>query len=46
MRELPFPVKVHLGCGSFVIPGWINLDGSWNAWISKYPLIKKILKKI
>jgi predicted SAM-dependent methyltransferase len=46
MGNLPFPAKVHLGCGSFTPPGWINLDGSWNAWISKYPFFKTILKKI
>ena len=46
MRNLPYPIKVHLGCGSFTPPGWINIDGSWNAWISKYPFIKSILRKI
>jgi predicted SAM-dependent methyltransferase len=46
MGNVSVPVKVHLGCGSFTPPGWINIDGSWNAWISKYPNIKKILKKI
>jgi predicted SAM-dependent methyltransferase len=46
MGNLPPSAKVHLGCGSYTPPGWINVDGSWNAWISKYPFIKTIFKKI
>jgi predicted SAM-dependent methyltransferase len=36
--------RLHLGCGSYTPEGWINLDGSWNAWLAKHPFIKKILK--
>jgi predicted SAM-dependent methyltransferase len=35
--------KLHLGCGSYTPEDWINLDGSWNAWLAKHPFIKKIL---
>lgn len=36
--------KLHLGCGPYNTPqGWINLDGSWNAWLTKHPFIRKTL---
>jgi len=31
------PVKVNLGCGLAVAPGWINIDGSLNALIASLP---------
>lgn len=36
--------KLHLGCGSKAPNGWLNLDGSWNAWLAKYPTIRNLLK--
>jgi SAM-dependent methyltransferase len=30
-------VKVNLGCGLSVAPGWLNIDGSLNAWIASKP---------
>jgi SAM-dependent methyltransferase len=38
--------KLHLGCGSKTPEGWLNLDGSWNAWLAKYPHIRKLLRYI
>jgi SAM-dependent methyltransferase len=38
------PKKLHLGCGSKTPQGWLNLDGSWNAWLANYPLIRRFLK--
>jgi predicted SAM-dependent methyltransferase len=35
--------KLHLGCGLNTYDGWINLDGSWNAWLSKFTNLRKIL---
>jgi predicted SAM-dependent methyltransferase len=36
-------VKVNLGCGSSVAPGWSNIDGSLNSLVSKWPaLLQKI----
>ena len=35
--------KLHLGCGLETPNGWINLDGSWNAWLSNYPKLRKLL---
>jgi predicted SAM-dependent methyltransferase len=31
------PVKVNLGCGLSVAPGWINVDGSIHAMCAKWP---------
>jgi predicted SAM-dependent methyltransferase len=31
------PVKVNLGCGLFVAPGWINVDGGVHAMCAKWP---------
>lgn len=36
-------VKVNLGCGLAVAPGWINVDGSLNALFSKCPVIAQML---
>jgi len=35
--------KLNLGCGSNTPNDWLNLDGSWNAWLAKYPLARKLL---
>ncbi len=40
------PVKVNLGCGLTTPEGWINIDGSWNARMSRYPLIRTFLRSI
>jgi ubiquinone/menaquinone biosynthesis C-methylase UbiE len=37
------PTKLHLGCGLSTPHGWVNLDGSWNAWLSNYPHVRKLL---
>lgn len=31
------PVKVNVGCGLAVAPGWINIDGSFNALLATWP---------
>ena len=31
-------VKVNLGCGLAIAPGWINIDGSLNALIANFPV--------
>lgn len=41
-RRLSLPtgnalIKVNIGCGLAVAPGWINIDGSLNAFISTFP---------
>ncbi|MHB8624641.1 MAG: class I SAM-dependent methyltransferase [Aggregatilineales bacterium] len=34
---------LHLGCGTQQPEDWVNLDGSWNAWIAKHPHLKSIV---
>ena len=38
--------KVNLGSGLTIVEGWINIDKSWNIYLSKFPIIKKILYKL
>src|ERR1700758_4568619 len=30
--------RVNLGCGPNGPPGWLNVDGSWNAWLTNHLL--------
>ena len=41
-------VKINLGCGLAVSPGWLNVDGSLNCVVSKFPriLIEKVFYKL
>ena len=36
-------IRVHLGCGLITPPGWVNVDGSWNARLAKYPILRRML---
>lgn len=35
--------KLHLGCGTNFHEDWINLDGSWNAWLSQNIILRKLI---
>jgi predicted SAM-dependent methyltransferase len=44
--RLPAGAKaINLGCGLSIAPGWINVDNSPNAQLSKYPLLRWALWK-
>lgn len=36
-------VRLHLGCGMTAPPGWVNVDGSWNARLAKHPFLRRAL---
>lgn len=37
--------KLHLGCGLTTPDGWVNLDGSWNAWFAKHPRLRGVIRR-
>jgi predicted SAM-dependent methyltransferase len=37
---------LNLGCGLQAPPGWTNVDGSWNARLAKYPVIRRTLARL
>jgi predicted SAM-dependent methyltransferase len=39
-------IKINLGSGTNVLEGWINIDNSWNIYLSKLPAIKKLCYKL
>src|SRR5208283_722007 len=44
MSECPNRLeRLNLGCGPDAPAGWLNVDGSWNAWLSNHVYIHKTL---
>jgi predicted SAM-dependent methyltransferase len=37
-------LKLNLGCGPNGRPGWVNVDGSWNAWLSNHLFLHKTVR--
>jgi len=44
--DLLYSQRLNLGCGPNAPDGWLNVDGSWNAWFSHHPNLRKFLKTI
>jgi SAM-dependent methyltransferase len=42
MRDDKSIEKLHLGCGLVAPEGWINVDGSWNARIARFPTVRNL----
>lgn len=38
--------KLNLGCGPNAPTGWLNVDGSWNAWLSNHLYLRKALQTV
>ncbi|MBM3940852.1 MAG: methyltransferase domain-containing protein [SAR202 cluster bacterium] len=38
--------RLHLGCGTVAPAAWINVDGSWNAWLSNHRLLRGLLRRV
>jgi predicted SAM-dependent methyltransferase len=39
-------IRLNLGCGLQTHPSWVNIDGSWNARLSKHPLLQGTLSTL
>ena len=37
--------RLNLGCGPNAPAGWVNVDGSWNAWFSHHPHLRAALRR-
>jgi len=35
--------RLNLGCGPNALEGWVNLDSSWNAWLTHHPHLRRCL---
>jgi predicted SAM-dependent methyltransferase len=35
-------IRLNLGCGLQTPRGWVNIDGSWNARLAKFPNLRRI----
>lgn len=42
---IPAGLYLNLGCGRNNPPGWVNLDGSWQAWFAGHPVMAWIAKQ-
>jgi len=42
MKSFDAPIRLNLGCGLQAPPGWVNVDGSWNARLAKFPALRKL----
>ena len=42
---VPKQKRLHLGCGLTAPESWVNVDGSWNAWMHQHPALFSILSK-
>jgi predicted SAM-dependent methyltransferase len=40
------PDHLHLGCGLTTPGGWVNVDGSWQVVLARYPWIKSLLVSV
>jgi len=38
--------KLNLGCGPNAPAGWLNVDGSWNAWLSNHRYLRSSLETL
>jgi len=39
-------IRLNLGCGLQAPSGWVNVDGSWNARLAKFPVIRKMFAAV
>ena len=46
MQQEKEPIRLNLGCGLLTSPGWVNVDGSWNARLAKHPALRRALASV
>ncbi|HEV2289036.1 MAG TPA: methyltransferase domain-containing protein [Candidatus Acidoferrales bacterium] len=39
-------LRLNLGCGLQVADEWVNVDGSWNARLARYPALRRLLSSL
>ena len=44
LRSSISPDRVNLGCGPDAPEGWLNVDGSWNAWFTHHQRLRRVLE--
>jgi len=42
---VPAGPKINLGSWAHAPEDWINIDGSWNAWLSQHPRLRRVAEK-
>ncbi len=42
MSDLPEGPWINIGSGPHAAPGWVGIDGSWQAWLSRRPALARI----
>src|SRR5437762_330965 len=40
------PRLLHLGCGTIAPTEWLNVDGSFSAWLARHPWINGLLRML
>ena len=43
---MPDGPKINLGSWAHAPEDWINIDGSWNAWLSQRPRLRRAAEKV
>jgi predicted SAM-dependent methyltransferase len=44
--HFPEGVWLNVGCGNSAPAGWINIDGSWQAWLASHPLLARAARAV
>lgn len=44
--NVTLPDRLNLGCGPNAPANWVNVDGSWNAWLSSHLHLRRALESL
>jgi methyltransferase family protein len=45
-RALPAGAWLNVGCGDTAPEGWVNIDGSWQAWFASHPVMARAARAL